>query len=335
MDDALLLFDSENPCWTKALIELAGGEPASLDGLLQRGLLGREEEVYFLTQEGAEAFRNAAEASFLPLRPGALENGADRRRLAKRVELRLLLDKRHLQRWGVKEFRSPFRFEIPDLTEEELFAVQGESQGESQGGSLVWRYPLHPAFAAMERNFPTIGLAARKIAPPSPERLTEWMRGNAPRRRFMEADLLYKSRYDFLAYARFPSLPCDPCGLLNTDRFLFFFPPKPENRNALLTILGEFHIFLTMLRRMVLPGYVDLDSLDQDGINWLFYVYEHEEDALECAALLSPFGKALAGPAAPLDVWTLSLGALWRRDETAETVHDLLPFAAHPIWRAE
>jgi hypothetical protein len=94
-------------------------------------------------------------------------------------------------------------------------------------------------------------------------------------------------------------------------------------------------MFLMMLRHMILPGYVDLDSLDQDGINWLLYVYEREEDAVKCAALLSPFEKNLAGPAAPLDVWALSLEALWDRDGTVETIHDLLPFAAHPIWRME
>ena len=92
-------------------------------------------------------------------------------------------------------------------------------------------------------------------------------------------------------------------------------------------------MFLTMMRRMYMPGYVDLDSLDQDGINWLLYVYEHEEEALKCVDLLSPFGQALAGPAAPLEVWSLSLGALWNWSEPADYIHDLRPLAAHPIWR--
>jgi hypothetical protein len=154
----------------------------------------------------------------------------------------------------------------------------------------------------------------------------------------MEADLLYKSRYDFQAYLQFSEslcCPCDPCGLLNTDRFFCFFAPAPEDRDALLTILGEFHMFLAMMRRMYLPGYVDLDSLDQDGINWLLYVYEREEDALKCAAALTPLGRNLAGPAAPMDLWSLSIEAIKGRDGTVESVHDLLPFAAHPIWRVE
>jgi hypothetical protein len=285
--------------------------------------------VYYLTRKGVEHFQKNAKEACLPLLPGVLEKTTEKRRLANRFLLRLLLDKRHLQRWGLKEYCAPFRFEIPDLKEEELFSVQDKS--------LAWRYSEHPTFVAMKRDFPVTGLAARKISPLSPEGLTEWMEKNAPRRRCMEVDLLYKSRYDFQAYAHFRPLPCDPCGLLNTDRFFCFFasPPELESRNAFLVTLGEFHMFLMMLRRMILPGYVDLDSLDQDGINWLLYVYEREEDAVKCAALLSPFGKTLAGPAAPLDVWTLSLEALWDRDGTVETIHDLLPFAAHPIWRME
>jgi hypothetical protein len=329
MEDSLLLFDSQNPCWTKPMIELAGENTATLDALFEGGFLDQEEEVYCLTRKGVECFQKIAEEARLPLLPGILEKTAKRRRLANRFLLRLLLDKRHLQRWGLKEYCAPFQFEVPDLNEEELFSVRDRD--------LIWRYPKHPAFEAIKRDFPVTGLAARKTTPPSPERLMDWMKNNAPQRRPMEADLLYKSRYDFQAYAHFPSLPCDPCGLLNTDRFFCFFapPPEPENRNAFLATLGEFHMFLTMLRHMILPGYVDLDSLEQEGINWLLYVYEREEDAVKCAALLSPFERLLAGPAAPLDIWALSLEALWKRDGTAETIHDLLPLAAHPIWRME
>jgi hypothetical protein len=327
MDGALLFFDFQHPCWTKRMAGLAGEDPDKLETLFERGFLDREEDVYFLTDEGVESFQRAAQESFLPLPPGIPEKAADKRRMANRTLLQLLLDKRHLQRWGLKEYRAPFRFDLPDLERKDLFIVEEEI--------LVWRYPENLVFKAMERDFPVVGLAARKIAPPLPERAAAWIAENSPRRRTMEADLLYKSRYDFQAYAHFPQLPCDPCGLLNTDRFFCFFAPAPEprNRNALLTTLGEFHMFLTMMRRMYMPGYVDLDSLDQDGINWILYVYEHEEEALKCVDLLSPFRQDLAGPAAPLEVWSLSLGALWNWSEPADSIHDLLPLAAHPIWR--
>ena len=327
MEDVLLLFDENHPCWTKDMVDLTGEDSGALDALFRRGFLDKEEEVYFLSREGVDSFRKSAEGLFLPLHPGVSEKSTDRRRKANQSLLRLLLDKRHLQRWGLKEYRAPFRFELPDLKEEKIFALDGET--------LTWLYPKHPVFAAMERDFPITGMAARKTAPPSPELLAAWMDKNAPRRRVMEADLLYKSRYDFQAYAGFPPLPCDPCGLLNADRFMFFFasPPEPENRNVFLTILGEFQMFLTMLRRLVLPGYVDMDSLDQEPGNWLLFTYEKESGASRCAELLASFGKDLAGPASPLNVWSLSLEALWGRGETAETIYDLLPFVSHPIFR--
>jgi hypothetical protein len=298
VEDVLLLFDEGRSCWTETMAELV--EPGSgdkLKGLLEEGLLARDGEVYFLTRAGAERFRLAAEEFFLPLRPG-LPGAGDRRREANRTLLQMLLDRRHLQRWGLKEYCKPFRFVVPDLRDEELFSTLDEADAGS-AKKLSWRYPEHPVFVNMARDFPLVGLTAREESPPAPGRLAAWMSENVPRGRVMEADLLYKSRYDFQAYAHFPKLPGDPCGLLNTDRFLFFFAPPPdppENVPALLTTLGEFHMFLTMLRRMYLPGYVDRDSLDQDGINWLVYVYENECDALRCAERLAPFGRALAGP---------------------------------------
>jgi hypothetical protein len=328
-ENTLLLFDEEHSCWTEVMVGLIGQDPGTLNVLLEKKLLEKEGEVYFLTHNGTERCRQVAKEFFLPSRPCPPGAATDKRRVAKRSLLQLLLDKRHLQRWGLKEYRKPFRFELPDLSRGELFSLSGRN--------LTWRYAENPVFVNMVRDFPLAGLAARKELPPAPERLAAWAAENMPKKRIMEADLLYKSRYDFQAYAQFPELPGDPCGLLNTDRFLCFFgvPPEPENENALLTLLGEFHMFLTMLRRMYLPGYVDLDSLDQDGINWLLYVYEREDEASRCAELLAPLGRGLAGPAAPLEIWSLSFEALWKWDKPAESIHDLLPESAHPILRVE
>ena len=338
-ESTLLLFDEQHPCWTQAMLELLEYDAGTLDalcreGLLQKDILTKNKEVYLLTSEGTLRFRQTAEESFLPLRPGALALSADKKQEANRSLLQLLLDKRHLQRWGLKEYCKPFRFEIPDLKEEALFTFDNQV--------LEWRYLKDPVFIKMAEDFPVLGLAARKQPAPDPSRLCEWIALNVPRRRTMEVDLLYKSRYDFQSYAHFPKLPGDPCDLLNADRFFCSFAPQPtaENINAFLTMLGEYHLLLTMLRRMFIPGYVDLDSLDQDGINWFVYIYECEEDARKCAGLLSRFGSALAGPAAPLEIWSLSLQALQECCGTHkcgaheyETIHDLLPFVAHPILR--
>jgi hypothetical protein len=330
LESVLLLFSEEQPCWTPEMTKLGGWGTDALTALLREGLLSEEEGVYFLTPEGAGRFEKAAEF-FLPMRAGLpAPTASGRRRDAGRGLLQLLLDTRHIQRWGIKEYIKPFRFEIPGLEKHEIFSFDGEK--------LTWLYPGHPVFAAMARDFPASGLAARAAPPPEPGQIRGWLDKNAPRRRTTEFDLLYKSRYDYRAYAHFPSLPSDPCGLLNADRFFFVFGPPLDTlgRDALsaaLAKLGEFHILLTMLRRMFIPGYVDLDSLDQDGVNWLLYVYERGEDAEGLAARLAPLGESLAGPAAPLEVWSLSLDSLRERTETAESIHDVLPCAAHPIFR--
>jgi HAD superfamily hydrolase (TIGR01509 family) len=328
VQEVLLLFDEVYPCWTKTMARLAAKEPDALDILADKGFLAKEEEVYFLTLQGEKNFRNLAAESFIPSLPG--KPGADKKREANRSLLQMLLDKRHMQRWGLKEFSKPFRFRVPDLMEEELFTLEGRV--------LNWKYQENTIFVEMAKDFPITGMAARDVAPPTPERLTFWTEKNIPKRRVMEADLLYKSRYDFQAYSSFPKLPCDPCGLLNTDRFMCFFapPPTPGSERAFVTILGEFHMFLTMMRHMYLPGYVDLDSLDQDAVNWLIFVYESEADAEACAkflAALDASGQNLAGPAEPMDVWSLSLEALLKRDDVVESIHDLLPEVAHPICR--
>lgn len=240
----------------------------------------------------------------------------------------LLLDKRHLQRWGLKEYVSPFGFALPDLKRDELFVLDK--------GKPVWCYPDAPVFRRMAKDFPEMGSAARLHSAPGMEQIGMWLRVNAPELRRVEFDLLYKSRYDFQAYAKFPSLPADPCRLLNTDRFFFDFMPLPSPENLLryLERIGEFQMLMTMLRRLYLPGYVDLDAMDQNGVNWLLFAFERDEDAERCVKLLAPISEALPGPAAPLELWSVSLQGL--RDYPGgqvETIWDILPFAAHPIYR--
>ena len=240
----------------------------------------------------------------------------------------LLLDKRHLQRWGVKEYVSPFRFALPRVGGADLFVMDG--------GVPVWCYPKAPVFRRMAEDFPETGAAARSRPMPNAVEVRAWLEANAPGLYEAEFDLLYKSRYDFQAYAKFPPLPADPCGLFNADHFLFSFMPAPVpgNLTQYLEKIGEFQMFLTMLRRLYLPGYVDLDALDQDGINWLLFAFPNDGDAERCAKLLSPISEALPGPASPLELWSVSLEGLRNYPGgQAETIWDILPFAAHPIYR--
>lgn len=325
MERLLLFFDERYPCWTPAMLALSGQDRAEADALACQGLLEFEEGIYSLSAVGRAKFSEFAGEAYLPLRPGSF---SDRGRAALRGELMLLLDKRHLQRWGVKEYLAPFRFALPSLERDELFVMDG--------GRPVWRYPDAPVFRRMAEDFPETGAAARRFPLPDAEAVRAWLEANAPNRREVEFDLLYKSRYDFQAYAKFPPLPADPCGLFNADRFLFVFMPSPtpENLPRYLEKIGEFHMFLTLLRRLYLPGYVDLDAMDQDGVNWLLFAFENDEDAERCAGMLGPISEALPGEAYPLELWSVSLEGL--RDYPggqAETIWDILPFAAHPIYR--
>ena len=106
----LLSFEEQYPCWTPAMLVLAGLDRSAADGLARKGLLEFEKGIYSLSEAGRETFLRLVGETYLPLRPGVT---SDRVRTTLRRELMLLLDKRHLQRWGVKEYVSPFRFALP------------------------------------------------------------------------------------------------------------------------------------------------------------------------------------------------------------------------------
>ena len=324
-ESVLLRFDEEHPCWTDEMLELMGFDKKTAEYLVQQGCLDVEDGVYFLSDKGRESFEDVARESFLPVRPGVPAH--NKKLEAERSELMMLIDRRHLQRWGIKEYVKPFRFDLPDIPDEELFRFEGARP--------EWLYLNSPSFSAILRDFPTAGVAARSETPPSAEFIAEWLDKNIPNRRTATFDLLYRSRYDFEQYTEFKPLPADAFSLLNTDRFVFSFAPKPikEKLNGYFSIIGEFHMMLTMLRRMYLPGYTDLDSHDQDSVNWLIFTFEKEEDSVMCAELLKPYVGFLEEPAGPFDIWSISIEALLKA-EYAEMIWDLLPITAHPISRA-
>ena len=324
-ESVLLRFDERHPCWTAEMFELVGSDAASVKSLLQLGSLAVEDEVYFLTDKGVEHFKHVAQESFLPIHPG--RTACCKKLQARRSELMLLVDRRHMQRWGLKEYILPFCFGVPDLPDEELFRLEGDS--------VEWLYLKSSPFSAMLRDFPIVGMAARDETAPTSEFIAEWLEKNSPKLRASTFDLLYRSRYDFEQYTDFKPPLADPCYLLNTDRFVFSFAPKPvrENLSAYLTLIGEFHMILTMLRRMYLPGYTDLDSHEQDSVNWLILTFEREEDSVACAELLTQYGDYLEEPAGPFDIWSISMEAL-HKAEYADMIWDLLPLTAHPINRA-
>ncbi len=319
----LLLFDGDNPSWTEELVGMAGEDPGLLGAMVADGLLRDEGGVFSLTDAGREAFREEAAACFLPASPGTPEAGGGD---LFRTRLRLLIDRKHVQRWGLKEFAPRARFLVPPLRECEIYRL---------APGLEWVWPSAPVFARMREDWPITGLAARNAPPPEPGAAEGWFEtlGVAPS--YFEVDLLHLSRYDFQSYAGIPRSPNDPWGLLNADRFFCVRGAASGSYDVreLLATTGRFQLALEVLRRMVLPGYMDLDSFDQGCVNWLVFVCDREEEAAECESLLSPFGVDLVRGSAPMEVWVLSLEGLEGFQVRAETIHDLLPAVGRPAAR--
>ncbi|MDI9369576.1 MAG: hypothetical protein GX181_09285 [Synergistaceae bacterium] len=321
--DLLFLFDEDNPCWTEKLIRMAGEDPAPLSFLAESGLVERGAEAWRLTDNGRRAFIKTAEANYLAAFPGTEIDSEDA--CLFRTRLRLLLDGKHLQRWGKKEFISRARFPIPSLPDGRIFSEN----------PLTWLWPDDPVFARMRDEWPVVGLAAREKSPPSPGAAFEWLEASGEGLAFFEADLLHLSRYDFQSYSHIPRSPNDPWGLLNADRFFCVRQPVHEkpNGHALLSTIGRFQLALEVLRRMILPGYMDHDSFDQSAVNWLVFVCDDEKEAEALISLLRPFRRELIRPAAPMEVWALDMESLAAFPERAENIHDLLPIVAKPIVR--
>ena len=321
--DLLMLFDEDNPCWTEELIRMAGEDPAPLPLMAESGLIMRGAEAWRLTEAGREAFIESAGANYITASPGSVPDAEEKCLFITR--LRLLLDRKHLQRWGKKEYIARARFPIPALPDERIFAER----------PLTWLWPDDPVCEKMREDWPVAGLAARKETPPPPGAAALWLENAGAGVGFFEADLLHLSRYDFQSYSHIPRSPNDPWGLLNADRFFCVRQPVHEkpSEHALLSTVGRFQLALEVLRRMILPGYMDHDSFDQSAVNWLLFVCADEKESETIISLLRPFGRELIRPAAPMEVWALGMESLAAFPGRAETIHDLIPVAARPVER--
>jgi len=320
MESLLTRFTKDDPCWTEELFALVGEDTAPLSSLVADGLLEESGGIYSLTEAGTAAFRAAAATLFIEEEPGA--PSASPAKDIFRTKLRLLLDGSHVQRWGIKEFKTqaalPF---LPDI----------EIAPHCAGDSLKWGYEENPIYRAMQRDFPIVTLDVRATDMLSREQIEAWAKKNGAAFDELDVDLLYLCRYDFMQYKEFPGHPNDPLRLINTDRFLFVMPEEETCQN--LAVIGEFHLWLNYLRRMQIPGYVDRDTQEQDSVSWLVFAVETEEEAQKTADALSPYGEALVKNANPCEVWTLSLEALEQLDAKRELVWELLPDIAHPVQR--
>ncbi|MCE5202182.1 MAG: hypothetical protein LLF78_06705 [Synergistaceae bacterium] len=323
MSEAIITrFDSENPCWTAELLELAGEDTEDLPELVRNGTLRLFNGIYSLTEAGISEFDRIASEMFLEGNPGTPPT--DMKRSVARTKLRLLLDNAHIQRWGIKDFRTNISLPIrPNLTRDEIFSIEDRR--------LKWLYTESPIWKKIEAEFPAVSIESRRTDLVPPEKLAEWCKENCPKAGSLAVDLLYLCRYDFMQYRDFPGHPNDPMRLINTDRFLFVFSSREPADN--LETIGKFHIWLNNLRRMIIPGYVDRDTQEQDSVSWLIFAAETENEAGTLAEELSSYGEDLVKNANPCEIWTISLEALEKLNEKRELVWELLPETAHQVQR--
>ena len=76
LEGLLLSFDEQYPCWTPAMLALAGLDRSAADGLAREGLLEFEKGIYSLSEAGREAFLRLAGEACLPSRPGVTSDRA-------------------------------------------------------------------------------------------------------------------------------------------------------------------------------------------------------------------------------------------------------------------
>jgi hypothetical protein len=318
----LTMFDEQNPCWTAELLKLAGEDASGLDELVSSGSLELSDGIYSLTERGKTDFERTRDELFLEGMPGS--KPSDPIRSVKRTKLRLLLDNAHLQRWGIKVYH-PGRDLIfyPDLKEEELLSFKN--------GAPEWSYTDSFLYRKINEEFKPALIEGRKTDLVTPERLRSWCADNSMEPGRLNIDLLYLCHYDFMQYRDFGGHPNDRMKVINTDRFLFIFPEHETEKN--LAAVAKFHLWLNTLRRMMIPGYVDRDTQEQDSVSWLIFTTEREDEAAAMAEELGKFGEKLVENANPCEIWAVSMEALENVKEKRELIWELLPDIAHPAQR--
>ncbi|MEG1911413.1 MAG: hypothetical protein RR091_02880 [Cloacibacillus sp.] len=311
MDENLLLrFDSLHPCWTVEMLRRENEDISSLEELQEAGLVAEKDGCFFLTEEGAARFAPLAKASYIEDAPGGRPEAPAK--AARAAELMDLLNKKHAQRWGIKKY----------LNSQKLKIFPSDR-------CVDWSYTQNEAYQKMLEEFPTVGLKSRTTERYA-KKTAAWLAANEKNMGGFTPDLLYICYYDYIHYTDFKGHPHDPLRLINADRFLFVF--CEESASAARTA-SEFFRWTTLERRVMLPGYFDIDTQEQDSVCWLVFVTEKEERAAELARELAPLFTKIPQEAEPCEIWTISFEALQNVTEKRELIWELLPQTAHAAKR--
>lgn len=325
MRDMLLLtlFDELCPCWTEPMLIEENAEPNTIRELCAAGYLRREDDVYSLTEAGAEEYKRLALENFIEERPGKAPR--DRVRSTKAARMMKLFDAAHMQRWGMKHYFARPKLEaFPKTAPGEEYKLDGDR--------LSWPYMSSSEETAMEAEFPATGEhSSPENRPQNAEHAKRWLAAHKKEMDVFEPDILYLSRYDYTHYEKFKPHPCDPMKIVNTDRFALVLDSGSLEDE--LETVSAFRRWIMLQRRVMMPGVFDLDMLQQDSVSWLLFVYDTKAQAEEHAKRLSGFGRQMTAGAEPFEIWTTSFEQLAGISEKKEVIWELIPEAAIPVCR--
>ena len=315
MESLLILFSSQLPVWDAETVIIAGENPDSLRLLTESGDLMQVASGYVLTPQGIRTRERAENELYVPHTPAG-EVIIDASRAREMLELNRMtqfLDRAFMTDWGIKEVSTREIFPVmPCLDDEKFFAFES--------GRVKALWPQAPEVKKFLDSFPNVGVAARKFTPPGQQELDNFARDNNLKYGSLCVDFVLRSRADFNHYKDYPQLPSDKFRFLDSDQlFAQKVPDKPED---LLPFIGKLHIFLTMQRRIYLPGWFDIDHDENEDWHLLAFITDTESQLESFTKTLQGWGHDLIDPVNPLYILGTSIERLRNQREQKRTIYD-------------
>ena len=315
MENLLLLFSHELPCWDEETVLLAGDDPSGLKPLAASGSLMPLSGGYTLTPQGIRTRERVSQEMGVPA-PSVGEVLIDAARAREMLELNRmiqLLDRAFVTDWGIKELTTRETFPVvPCLPDGEYFRFEGKRL------RAVW--PDAPSVKSFVEAFPTCDFEARKLPAPGQAGLDRWAEAERASHGTLTVDLVLRSRADFDHYRKFEQIESDRFRFVDVDPlFARRVTGRPED---LLPFIGKLHVFLMGQRRIYLPGWFDFDHSDQEDWTMLCLVTDTEAELDELTATLRRWGHDLIAPANPLYLIGTSIERMRNQKEQKRTIYD-------------
>ena len=307
---SLLLYEPEAPCWDEETFSLAGEDPTAIKRLAADGLLEKAGGGYVLTAKGLSEREKAGEENYVAVEPLPKFDAAP---ALWNNRLHLLMDRTFIGRFGVKDYSVNETLPVvPALSGEKLFTlVDGQAR-------FAWQQ--EPLVESFVRAFPKWGVSARNDAPPGDEALRAWAALNGAAFGGVTFNLLLRSRYDFELYRKVPDYPSDKYKMKDVDRF-FFSRVSEDSLEDYYRTLGLLQIFWLAQKRVYIPGYVDIDSKEQEALTMSILVTDSEAELERISRRLERNRKDLLTSVCSMFVIGTSIERL-RKSEHYDTVYD-------------